>query len=448
MEVFALNGFRKISLWITVLFVFFAATISIVPQQAAAETDPLGISAEAAILVDAETGVVLYEKNADVVLGVASMAKMMTEYLVLEAIEEGKITWDQKVLINEYIHKLSKPDNNLSNVGLTQGEEYSVEELYQAMAIHSGNAATVALAELIAGTEKNFVTLMNQKAEELGLKDYKFVNSTGLNNSDLLGNIPAGNPDEENIMSARSTAELAYHLLKDYPHVLKTASMPSLKFRDGKEYKNFNWMLPTLIFQYEGMDGLKTGSTSFAGYGFTATAERNGQRFISVVMKTSSQTERFAETKKLMDYAFSSFSQEEIIPKEYVVDKHETLPVTKGKEDEVKIYTSDAIHLVIKNGDLENFKTVLTLDEEKLNKDGELTAPVKKGEKVGTLTIERNDGEALKFLANEGQNKLTVDVIAANDVEKSNWFVLTMRGIGNFFADLWGGVSKTVKGWF
>lgn len=429
------------------LFVIFAASFSIVPKQADAATDPLGINAEAAILVDAETGAVLYEKNADVILGVASMAKMMTEYLVLEAIDNGKITWDQEVRINEYVHKLSGAPG-LSNVGLTQGENYTVKELYEAMAIHSGNAASVALAEVIAGTEKNFVTLMNKKAEELGLKDYKFVNSTGLNNSSLLGNHPAGNPDEENIMSARATAKLAYHLLKDYPHVLDTASQPSLKFRDGREYKNFNWMLPTLIFEYNGIDGLKTGSTDFAGYGFTATAERNGQRFISVVMKTSTQQERFAETKKIMDYAFSNFSKEEIVPKEFQVKKNESLPVVKGKEDYVEIYTKDPINMVIKNGDIESYKTVLTLDEKKLNKNGELIAPIKKGDKVGTLTVVPKEGESLGFLTEEGHNSIVVDVVTADDVDKSNWFVLMLRGVGGFFGDLWGSVSSAVKGWF
>ena len=115
---------------------------------------------------------------------------------------------------------------------------------------------------------------MNKKAKEFGLEEYKFVNSSGLNNSDLLGNHPAGDADEENVMSAKATARLAYHLFNDYPEVIDTASKPVLKFRDGRDYKNFNWMLPGLVFEYQGVDGLKTGSTDFAGYGFTATAKK------------------------------------------------------------------------------------------------------------------------------------------------------------------------------
>ena len=444
-----MKGFKKIALWITVLFMFVSASFSLLPNRtSAAENDSLGLNAEAAILVDAETGAILYEKNADVVLGVASMSKMMTEYLVLEAIKDGSISWDQKVMISEYIHNLSSPNMGLSNVGLTQGEQYTVKELYEAMAIFSANAATSALAEVVGGTEKGFVELMNKKAEELKLEQYKFVNSSGLNNSDLLGNHPAGNPDDENVMSAKATARLAYHLLNDFPEVIDTASKPVLKFRDGRDYKNFNYMLPGLVFEYPGVDGLKTGSTDFAGYGFTATAKRGDNRFITVVMKTSSKEERFTETRKLLDYAFGNYTKEEIVAKGTEIKGHKTLPVTKGKEDSVKIESADSIELAIKKGEEKNFEPVLKLDNKKLNDEGELTAPIKKGDKVGTLTVQPKEGEPIEFLTEDGVKSVTVDVIASEDVEKANWFVLSMRAVGGFFADIWGSVSSTVKGWF
>ena len=444
-----MKGFKKIALWITVLFMFVSASFSLLPNRtSAAENDSLGLNAEAAILVDAETGAILYEKNADVVLGVASMSKMMTEYLVLEAIKDGSISWDQKVMISEYIHNLSSPNMGLSNVGLTQGEQYTVKELYEAMAIFSANAATSALAEVVGGTEKGFVELMNKKAEELKLGEYKFVNSSGLNNSDLLGNHPAGNPDDENVMSAKATARLAYHLLKDFPEVIDTASKPVLKFRDGRDYKNFNYMLPGLVFEYPGVDGLKTGSTDFAGFGFTATAKKGDNRFITVVMKTSSKEERFTETRKLLDYAFSNYTKEEIVAKGTEIKGHKTLPVTKGKEDSVQIESADSIELAIKKGEEKNFEPVLKLDNKKLNDEGELTAPIKKGDKVGTLTVQPKEGEPIEFLTEDGVKTVTVDVIASEDVEKANWFVLSMRAVGGFFADIWGSVSSTVKGWF
>ena len=410
----------------------------------AAEDDELGLSAEAAILIDAETGQILYEKNADKLLGVASMSKMMTEYLVLEAIDKGKISWDQKVTIDEYVHKLSAAPG-LSNIGLTQGETYTVKELYEAMAIFSGNAATVALAQLVGGTEKNFVKLMNEKANELGLKDYNFVNSSGLNNSSLLGEYPAGNEDDENLMSARATAKLSYQLLKDYPEVLDYAKVPRLKFRDGRTYDNFNWMLPGLIYEYEGVDGLKTGSTEFAGACFTATAEKNGQRYISVVMKTDSKNSRFTETKKVLDYAFNNFTTEEILEKGYQDKSQKTVGVSKGKEDSVAIKTNKAVELVVKNGEEENVKTKLVINKDKLDEDGNLVAPVKKGDKIGYVTVETDNNYGTITGDSKG---VRVDVVAAETVEKANWFVLSMRAVGGFFGDMWGSITGAVKGLF
>lgn len=424
----------------------------------------LDVNASGAILVDAETGMVLYEKNSETALGIASMTKMMTEYLLLEAVKEGKVKWDQEYIVSPELSKMSH-DDSLSNVYLRVEAKYPVKDLYAAMAIESANAATMAIAEVVAGSEAKFVELMNQKAAELGLKTYKFVNSSGLNNRDILKHFPEviGEPDEENIMAAKDVATLAFRLLKDFPEVLDTSSIPEKIFAKGTEDEfvmdNWNWMLEGYKeiaedypnyqqFVYEGLDGLKTGSTPFAGYNFTGTAARNGQRYISVVMNTSSQSERFKETRKIMDYAFNNFTKKEIVPKHYQVKGKKTLPVTKGKEDQVKIYTKDAVNMVVKNDEKDNYKTVLTLDEKKVNKKGELTAPIKKGEKVGTLTIQPTNDGSLGFLTEKGKNKITVDVVAAEDVEKANWFVLMMRGIGGFFGDLWGGISSTVKGWF
>lgn len=442
-----MKGFKKIFTIITLVPLLFLSLFTYNATTAVAEEDPLGLKAKAAIIVDAETGRVLYEKNADELLGVASMSKMLTEYIVLEAIHEGKISWDKEVIINEFVHNLSKAPG-LSNVGLTQGEAYTVKELYQAMAIHSGNAATVALAELIAGTETNFVKLMNEKAKELGLEGYKFVNSTGLNNSSMLGKHPEGTGEkEENMMTARDTAKLAFHLINDFPEVLDTSSIANLKFRDGKEYPNFNYMVPGLIFEYEGVDGIKTGSTDFAGYCFTSTAERNGQRFITVVMNLPTRDERFVETQQLLNYAFSTFSKETLFKEGLVIKDTKTLPVAKGKEDQVKIATKEPIELVIKNGEKDKYKAKLVLDKDKFNEDGELEAPVKKGDVVGYVTYEY-DGTDYGFVTKDGEKKVRVDVVATETVDKANWFVLMLRGIGGFFSDIWNSITSTVSSWF
>lgn len=419
--------------------------------------DILNINADAAILVDAETGKILYQKNADKVLGIASMTKMMTEYLLLEAVEKGKVKWDQEYAVSEYVWKVSQ-DRALSNVPLRRDGKYNIRELYEAMAIYSANGATIAIAETIAGSETNFVKMMNEKAAELGLKDYKFVNSSGLNNRDLKGSPPAGGPEEENVMSARDTAILAKELINRFPEVLETASTPRKTFREGTDdeikMENWNWMLPELVYGYEGADGLKTGTTDFAGYCFTGTALRDGNRYISVVMNAkgangqATYKSRFDETKKMFDFGFTNFTKEEIVPANYQVKGQKTVPVTKGKEDKVKISSKDAIEMVMRNGEKENFKPVLVLDKKKLNENGELTAPIKKGEKVGYLTIESKEDGKLEFLSDKGKGNIQVDVVASESVEKANWFVLTMRSIGGFFGDLWGSVSSTVKGWF
>ncbi|WP_243356855.1 D-alanyl-D-alanine carboxypeptidase family protein [Bacillus litorisediminis] len=432
----------KITMIFALVWMTLFTSIFGVQHTAQAATDPLGLTAEAAILIDGETGKILYEKNADTALGVASMSKMLTEYIVLEAIHDGKISWEQEVIIDPYIHELSAAPG-LSNIGLTQGEAYTVEELYQAMAIHSANAATVALAQLISGSETNFVKLMNEKAAELGLENYKFVNSTGLNNSSLLGKHPQGtDANAENIMSARDTARLAYRLINDYPEVLETASIPRLSFRDGREYTNFNWMLPGLIYEYEGMDGLKTGSTDFAGYCITGTAERDGRRFISVIMKTEEREARFSETETLLNYGFSNFNTVELLKEGYQEKGKESIKVEKGKEDSVKIAAETSISAMIRNGEEELYKPKLVLEKKSL------TAPVKKGEVVGYVTLEYTGEGSTGFITNEGKQSIQVPVVTTAEVEKANWFVLMLRGIGDFFSGLFGSIVDTISGWF
>ncbi|MGE8207767.1 serine hydrolase [Heyndrickxia sp. NPDC080065] len=428
------------------------------PKNAYAANDILDIHADGAILVEASTGKVLYAKNADTALGIASMSKMMTEYILLDSIKKGKVKWDQEYSPSDYVQKISHY-TDLSNVPLRKDMKYKIKDLYRAMAIYSANAATIAIAETIAGSETNFVKLMNEKAKELGLKDYKFVNSTGLNNQDLKGMQPKGTgPNDENIMSARAAAKLASHLINEFPEVLKTASIPKATFHAGPgediKMDNWNWMLPSLIYgtKDNGVDGLKTGTTDFAGHCFTGTAQKNGMRIITVVLNaTNAQGQgtkkaRFDETKKLMDYAFANFSVKEIYPNAYKIKKHDSISVVKGKEKKVNIRTQNPLKIVIKNGEEKLYKPSFNIDKSKLNKSGELTAPVKKGEVVGTLNAVYSGKNDYGYLY--GQKSANVKVVTTEKVEKANWFVLMMRGIGGFFSDVWGGITSTVKGWF
>ncbi|WP_413789626.1 D-alanyl-D-alanine carboxypeptidase family protein [Metabacillus rhizosphaerae] len=440
---------------IAILFAFTFVISAFAPYSiVSAAEEPISVNAGSAIIIEETTGTILYGKNIDEKLPVASMAKVMTEYLVLEAIEDKKIKWDQKYTPSEYVYKISQ-NTSLSNVPLRQDGSYSVQELYEAMAIYSANGAAIALAEIIAGSESAFVKTMNEKAKELGLTNYEFVNATGLENEDLQGMHPEGtSADAENQLSARDMALLSQKLIQDFPKVLETASTPKKVFREGTDDRtnmpNWNWMLPGLVYEYEGVDGLKTGSTNNAGSCFTATAVRNGMRVISVVMNAEGKSlheSRFVETKKMLNYAFNNFSVKEVFPANYQIKNQSSIPVVKGKEDNVSIQTKDALTLVVKNGEEKAYKPAFKIDESQLTKKGELTAPVKKDQKVGTMLVNYDGtGSALGFI--EKNKTPQVDLITKEAVDKANWFVLSMRGIGGFFSGLWGTVTDTVKGWF
>lgn len=427
---------------VTVLTLFFSAFVTY--SSASAETgSALNIEAGAAILVEADSGKILYQKNADELLAIASMTKMMSEYLVHKAVDTGKLKWDQKIKVSEYAHKISQ-DRSLSNVPLENGGSYTVKELYEAMAIYSANGATIALAEAVAGKEVDFVKMMNDQAKEFGLKNYKFVNSTGLTNKDLKGQHPEGTtPDEENKMSAREVAILAQHLIQDFPKVLDTAKIPKKVFQEGGKYPvkmdNWNWMLKGLVKQYEGVDGLKTGSTPEAGDCFTGTAERNGMRLISVVIKTNSHTARFDETKKLFDYGFTNFDVKKVYPKGSLVKGHETVRVENAKDKDVAVETKQAIILPIPKGSKGVYKTEFK-DIEK-----EKEAPIKKGTTLGQMVVSPKDASDPGFLSGKS---LYVNLVTKSEVEQANWFVRSMRGIGSFFSDIWNSAVDTVKGWF
>lgn len=444
LEVTTVKGMfcKRFIVMVTVLTLFCSMFVTY--SSASAETGPaLNIEAGAAILVEANSGKILYQKNADELLAIASMTKMMSEYLVHEAVDKGKLKWDQKVKVSDYAHTISQ-DRSLSNVPLENGGSYTVKELYEAMGIYSANGATIALAEAVAGTEADFVKMMNDKAKELGLKNYKFVNSTGLTNKDLKGKHPEGTtPDEENKMSARDCAILAQRLIQDFPKVLETAGIPKKTFQEGGKYPikmdNWNWMLKGLIMQYEGVDGLKTGSTPEAGDCFTGTAERNGMRLISVVIKTNSHTARFAETKKLFDYGFTNFEAKKVYPKGSAVKGHETVQVEKAKDTDIALQTKQAIVLPMPKGSKDVYKTEFKAMKERQE------APIKKGTTIGQMVISAKEGNDAGFLTGKS---LQVDLVTKAEVEKANWFTLSMRGIGSFFGGIWNSAVDTVKGWF
>lgn len=444
---------REMRKWVALLIIPFVLMMMFGTAPAQAEST-LGIHVDGAILIDADSGKILYEENADTPLGIASMSKMMTEYILFESIKEGKITWDQEYKVTDYTYAVSQ-DRRLSNVPLRRDGTYTIRELYEALAIYSANAATIAIAETIAGTETEFLKLMDAKAKELGLVDYKFVNSTGLNNEYLQGMHPQGTgANDENVMPAKSVARLAFHLMKDYPEVLETTKINSKIFREGTsdaiKMDNWNFMLPGFVYEYEGVDGLKTGTTDFAGHCFTGTAKRGDKRVIAVVMKAvdangvGSYKARFDATRALFDYGFSQFSEEELLPAGYQFKKQKTLPVLKGKEKTVAIEVKEPIKSMIKSNEKDLYEPKLILDESLL-KDGALEAPIKKGTVVGHVELVKKEGEDYGYIDSKD---LGMDVVVTDDVEKAGWFSLMMSAIGDFFVSIWDSATGFVKGLF
>jgi serine-type D-Ala-D-Ala carboxypeptidase (penicillin-binding protein 5/6) len=403
-----------------------------------------GINADAAILVNAENGKIIDKYNEDQPLGIASMTKMMTEYLVLEAIEKGKIKWTDTYKISDKVYQLANAPG-LSNVPLRAGEAYTVKELYEAMVIKSGNGAAIALAEVVAGSEGEFVKRMNAKAAQLGMEHYRFVNSSGLSNYDMLGLHPEGTGvNDENMVSAEDMATLAYRLIKDFPEVLKTSGTNYKYFRKGtdEEYlmKNTNALLKDRAYSYKGADGLKTGTTPFAGSTFTGTAERDGVRYITVILDAKDQygqpssAERFIQAAKMLDYGFTQYETAKFTLED--TERKDSLPVQDGKEDEVKITVDKPIKVRMMKKDIEQADVELKLDKDKMNEEGKLKAPIEKGEKIGELIL-KNDKED-EYIIDGLHQEQKVNVYASSAVEKANWFVRSARNIGEFFKGIFG----------
>lgn len=256
------------------------------------------IHSQSAVLMDASSGEVIFEKDSSESYPVASMSKLMTEYIVLDLIENGAIHWEDKVFISETANTVGE---GAVIIPVDIGDSLTVQDLFHAMVITSANNATIALAEYIADTEEEFTLLMNEKARHLELSDNtSFVNATGLPHS-TMNNV-------ENRMSAHDVATLAFNLLKDHPVVaLETASLQQYHIHShGIDLFSTNKMLRSdnNNMYFKGMDGLKTGFTDAAGYSFIGTASQNDKRYISVVMNAESDESRFVETKKLLSYGF------------------------------------------------------------------------------------------------------------------------------------------------
>ena len=370
---------RNVLLLCTVFILMCGSTLNARADIAQAS---MSIDCKSAILMEAETGKVLYSQNQDQALPPASVTKIMTLLIVMEAIEEGRISYDDIVVASANACSMGG-----SQIYLEQGERMSVEDLLKSVIIASANDAAVALAEHVAGTEEEFVKAMNDKAKELGMKNTCFENTNGLDDT-----------TQNHLTSAMDIAIMSRELIK-HKKITEYSSIWMDTIRNGAfGLTNTN----RLVKYYEGATGLKTGSTSKAGFCISATATRNGMTLIAVIMGSSSRDARNSAAVALLNYGFSNFALFRNQP--YCG----SMTVVKGKLSECEI-REDQLLTVVNKKELSKITKEITLDSE-------IAAPIKRGTQVGTAT-DTVDGKVI------GSSKITV----VNNVERISFVDLVIK---------------------
>ena len=368
------------------------------------------VAAKHAIAIEANTGKILYEKDATQPVEIASISKLITVYLVYEAIEQGKISLTTPVEISDYPYQLTT-NSEASNVPL-DARNYTVEELLDATLVSSANSAAIALAEKVAGSEKDFVDMMKAKLQEWGIQDATLVNSTGLNNETLGDNIyPGSKKDDENKLSAYDVAIVARNLILKYPQVLEITKKPSSTFA-GMTITSTNYMLEDMPAFRGGIDGLKTGTTDKAGESFVGTTVEKGMRIITVVLNANTQAgnpySRFTATSNLLDYISSNFALQTII-KQGESYQDSKAPVQDGKEDTVTAVAKEDIQIVQRLGS--RIQSSITYSA-----NSQQAAPLEAGTVVGRLTYDDKDLVGQGYVTSD---RPSFDMVAEKNVEKA-----------------------------
>lgn len=358
-----------------------------------AEDLVLAPNAKSAIMLEASTGEVLFEKNSHEKLHPASMTKMMSMLLILENIEKGVINWDDIVTVSSNASSMGG-----SQILLETGEQMSVSDLFKGIAVASGNDAVVAMAEKIAGTQEEFVNMMNKRANELGLTDTNFKNCHGLD-------------DANHYSSASDMAKIAMELVK-HEKLFEYTSIYEDYLRENTDRKF--WLVNTnkLVRFYSGVDGLKTGYTKEAGYCLTATAKRNGMRIIVVVMGEPESSVRSSEVSSMLDYAFAQYELESFLSTDSKLD---TVYINKAHKEYFNVVPTENVTILNKKlEDKKNATYELKMDSYKL--------PIKKGDRVGSLNV-YVDGNLYR----------SIDVTFDDDVNKADLITLYGRYLKKVF---------------
>ena len=358
----------------------------------AVRAEGLDVPAPSAILMDAATGTVLYEKNADEKLPPASVTKIMTLLLVMEALDSGRIGWDDMVTASE-----AAAAKGGSQVYLEVGEQMSMDEMLKSVVVSSANDCATALAEHVAGSEAAFVEKMNARAAELGMENTHFVNCTGLDD---------GENASEHLTTARDIAIMSRELLT-HEESKKYTTIWMDTVRNGQfGLSNTN----KLVRFYEGTTGLKTGYTSTAGHCLSASAERDGMELIAVVLHCESSTDRFRSAKALLDYGFANYALADTQPEEPL----QPVRVILGEESTLTPVLQQTAPILVEKGELAGITKTVTLCQE-------VEAPVEAGQQLGTLTLSTSTRTLaeIPIIAPQSVEKLTLWELAARLLKRA-----------------------------
>lgn len=342
-------------------------------------TADLNLESGGAVLIEQTTGRVLYNHNMHEKLRPASVTKVMSLLLIMEAIDSGKLSYSDKIPCTETAAAMGG-----SQIWLDVREELTVDEMLKAICVVSANDCTVAMAEYLAGSQEAFVEQMNNKAKELGMNDTTFKNCHGID-------------EDGHLTSAYDIALMSRELLLKHPDITKYTTIWMDTLRDGKsELVNTN----KLIRNYKGATGLKTGSTSVALYNLSASATRGDLSLISVIMKAPSTKVRFSEAQKLLDYGFNNFEYKKFAEANEVV---KTVEIQKGTKDSIEVVYENTIGTILKKGDDSNIEQIINIPDT-------IQAPINKGDKIGEIiyTIDGMELSRVNIIANESAEKNTI----------------------------------------
>ena len=355
--------------------------------------NPLNLECGSCILMEQHTGKILYSYNPHEQLRPASVTKLMSIYLIMEALSQGKINYDTKIPCSENAESMGG-----SQIWLTTTENLTVDEMLKAICVVSANDCVTAMAEFLGGTEENFVNMMNEKAKELNMKDTCFKNCHGID-------------EDGHVMSAYDIAILSCALLNDYPEITKYTTIYMDSLRDGKSsLVNTN----KLVRNYSGCTGLKTGSTSLALYNLSASASKNGMDLVAVVMKAPTSTIRFKNASNLLDYGFTNFEYKQLINKNDIV---KTISVPKGVNSPIELQAETDCGVILSKGKDTNIEQVVSVANN-------IEAPISKGDELGKITYIL-DGETIaecSLVASQNVPKINIFSMEQNIFK--NWATL------------------------